>query len=585
MNITKICAAVLSMALITGTAFTNIVFAEDYSSYDSDTHTLTLAGDVNRNTIMEQLSGVSGEVNVRVSADGAYITDPDRLFMEKNSQNYYFVDIDLTNATMNPDKRYAQDIFRNCTRLESIDLGSLDMSNIVDMDGMFLNCESLTYLDLGEEFDTSGAEDLRNMFRGCTSIKMIDLGDKFNTANVKHMSSMFADCKSLKEIKFGDLFVTDSLINMTYMFQNCSSLEEIKVSRDWSLDSIDNDNAMYCVFDGCVNLKGGCGTAYAPENISGRYAHIDGGSANPGYLTSSIANIVAGYQVSLDGEVGVDFYFALSGSFEDSDESHLKITVPGENDRTVYIKDLPSPEPVEGYDDVYYKTTISLAAKKMRDNVKITFYGDNSETVKVADYNFSVEDYARALLNGDYSSNVKQFVGKMMAYGIYTEQYFGYGEGTSAVADDWSSDVGAVENISSIDLDALRRSLEMMGMDSYDVSSLDGTAIILEGTSLVLKSATKLKLYFKSSEPVTASCNGKQLEVTRPGEYYVVSMEGITAENLRFRYDISINGHTIYVFPLTYCYKVLFGKQNKTYGSLEKLMIAMLMYDSAAQTL
>ena len=127
MNITKICAAVLSMALITGTAFTNIVFAEDYSSYDSDTHTLTLAGDVNRNTIMEQLSGVCGEVNVRVSADGAYITDPDRLFMEKNSQNYYFVDIDLTNATMNPDKRYAQDIFRNCTRLESIDLGSLGL--------------------------------------------------------------------------------------------------------------------------------------------------------------------------------------------------------------------------------------------------------------------------------------------------------------------------------------------------------------------------------------------------------------------------------------------------------------------------
>lgn len=94
------------------------------------------------------------------------------------------------------------------------------------------------------------------MFDGCSSLTSLDLSG-FNTARATDMSSMF---------------------------ENCTSLQTI-YAKDW-----DSDAYSYNMFNGCTSLKGGSGTAYNYENTDATYAHIDGGTANPGYFTDPATN-------------------------------------------------------------------------------------------------------------------------------------------------------------------------------------------------------------------------------------------------------------------------------------------------------
>ena len=57
------------------------------------------------------------------------------------------------------------------------------------------------------------------------------------------------------------------------------------------------------MFYRCTALKGGMGTTYDEDHTDVEYAHIDGGTANPGYLTSKSAVLLG--DVDGDGHVNV----------------------------------------------------------------------------------------------------------------------------------------------------------------------------------------------------------------------------------------------------------------------------------------
>ena len=103
-----------------------------------------------------------------------------------------------------------------------------------------------------------------------------------NTENVTSMSHMFRECWRLTSLDLSN-FNTSNVTNMDYMFNACISLSKIYVGDSWSIPGI------YCnhMFDVCRNLVGGKGTIcdieYSDEDL--KYAHIDEGIRNPGYLT------------------------------------------------------------------------------------------------------------------------------------------------------------------------------------------------------------------------------------------------------------------------------------------------------------
>jgi hypothetical protein len=73
------------------------------------------------------------------------------------------------------------------------------------------------------------------------------------------------------------------------MFYGCTNLTTIYVSDLWNMDSVEEDGTYpyrgaYEIFMGCTSLTGGSGTKYS-YNYTRDYAHIDGGTDNPGYFT------------------------------------------------------------------------------------------------------------------------------------------------------------------------------------------------------------------------------------------------------------------------------------------------------------
>ncbi|MBO7433567.1 MAG: BspA family leucine-rich repeat surface protein, partial [Salinivirgaceae bacterium] len=106
--------------------------------------------------------------------------------------------------------------------------------------------------------------------------------ENLNTSEVKDMSQMFAHCEKLETIDLSN-FNTEEVTDMSGMFSGCTNLETIYVSNKWDTDAV--TSASNSMFENCTKLKGYQGTAYTSSNTGLTYAHVDGGTSNPGYLS------------------------------------------------------------------------------------------------------------------------------------------------------------------------------------------------------------------------------------------------------------------------------------------------------------
>ena len=119
--------------------------------------------------------------------------------------------------------------------------------------------------------------------------------ENLKTPNVTDMYGMFWECWSLTSLNLSG-FYTASVTDMGSMFAGCRALTTISVSSGWITSNVTNGQGM---FEGCTSLVGGSGTTYNDNNIGLSYAHIDGGSSNPGYLTGASSSQEESYWVEL----------------------------------------------------------------------------------------------------------------------------------------------------------------------------------------------------------------------------------------------------------------------------------------------
>lgn len=118
--------------------------------------------------------------------------------------------------------------FRGYIRMESIAFNSaFDTSHVTDMSCMFIDCESLTELDLSG-FDTSNVMNMSGMFLNC-NVKTLDLSG-FDTSHVTAMDYMFQDCNRLTALDISALD-TSSVQTVEGMFYKCYAVTEEDVSK------------------------------------------------------------------------------------------------------------------------------------------------------------------------------------------------------------------------------------------------------------------------------------------------------------------------------------------------------------------
>ena len=93
---------------------------------------------------------------------------------------------------------------------------------------MFCECNSLTSINLGNNFNTAKVINMSFMFDTCESLTEIDLSH-FNTKNVKNMQYMFRHCSKLKSIDVSS-FDTSQVTKFEHIFLYCSSLTSLDLS-------------------------------------------------------------------------------------------------------------------------------------------------------------------------------------------------------------------------------------------------------------------------------------------------------------------------------------------------------------------
>ena len=194
-------------------------------------------------------------------------------------------------------------MFWNCPAT-TLDLSSFDTSKVIDMGYMF-NISKATTLDLSNfntrnvtnmaymlantnaskidvsSFDTRNVTNMVSLFFQSNFTAITGL-DKFNTSNVTTMNAMFWGTK-VSTIDASS-FDTSKVVDMVGMFIENPNLTTIYVSDKFVTSSLYSDRKR-TMFNNSTKLVGGAGTVYDSTKTDATYAHIDEGTANPGYFT------------------------------------------------------------------------------------------------------------------------------------------------------------------------------------------------------------------------------------------------------------------------------------------------------------
>ena len=217
------------------------IATEAYACYTPSNTTLTFYYDTQRSS----RTGTTYDLNTGTN-DTGWENDG-------TNANVSQVVFDPSFANARPTTTYSW--FYNMRNLQSITgMSYLNTSEVTNMNWMLTNCNKLTSLDVSH-FNTSKVINMNHMFSGCIGLTSLDLSS-FNTSNVTMMSSMFYNCPDLRTIYVGSGWSTAAVTGSANMFFNC------------------------------ISLVGGQGTTWNSSNPTDKtYAHIDGGTSNPGYFT------------------------------------------------------------------------------------------------------------------------------------------------------------------------------------------------------------------------------------------------------------------------------------------------------------
>ena len=232
------------------------IVPEAYACYTPSNTTLTFYYDNYRSS----RTGVTYDLNTG-SNDPGWLVDP-----EEGTSPVTKVVFNSLFASARPTTTYSW--FYGMENLQSITgMSYLNTSEVTNMGWMFGNCTELTNLDLSH-FNTSKVTEMGAMFYCCSSLTTLDLSS-FNTSKVTRMPTMF---------------------------NRCTNLRTVYVGNGWSTAAVTYSANM---FSDCTRLVGSQGTTYNSSNPKDKtYAHIDGGTSNPGYFSEKPKEAYACYTSS-----------------------------------------------------------------------------------------------------------------------------------------------------------------------------------------------------------------------------------------------------------------------------------------------
>ena len=145
---------------------------------------------------------------------------------------------------------------------------------------------SLEYVTEIQGLENVNTEDLTDLYMAFDKLRSLDTLNlsMWNVAKVENLRYVFGNCNKLKTLDI-NTWQPANATNTNRLFNNCALLETIYANYDWSgYTTLTTSTEM---FYNCPKLVGGTGTKFSVDGAKDKsYAHIDGGTSDPGYFTS-----------------------------------------------------------------------------------------------------------------------------------------------------------------------------------------------------------------------------------------------------------------------------------------------------------
>ena len=321
-----------------------------------------------------------------------------------------------------------------------------------------------------------------------------------------------------------------------------------------------NGKTVYQVdsYEGCIGNPGNSTKVYsntdAPIYVEHNYSS-KGTCTICGAFKNGIGEHLDGYSLSLDGNIGVNFFMELDKSVIADENAYMKFRLPNGKTSVVLVGDAKQ-QTVSG--TTYYVFSCEVAAKEMNETITAQIITSDK---KGEIYEYSVADYIQYIRDNptEFDEKTLSLVNAMAGYGDYAKAYFN------------NENLDANTEMDAVTADTLASFDKQISGDLPE-------GITYYGSSLLLESNTTMRHYFKVAEGTDVSAlsfSGSK------GNYYYIDIPNISAEKLGTIQNVAIGNCTISYSPMSYAYAVLSSKN--TSESLKNLVKSLYLYEQAAE--
>ena len=309
-------------------------------------------------------------------------------------------------------------------------------------------------------------------------------------------------------------------------------------------------------------------------------ADNDGKCDDCGAIIDGIGAKLAGYSLSLTGNIGVNFYMELSDQIIADKDAYMQFTLPNGTVTKVLVSEAQTNTTINA-EKTYYRFPCEVASYEMTQDIKAQMFDGNGKCGK--EYTYTVRDYAQYLIDHvDLYQDAYPFAVAMLNYGACSQKYFNK----------------AVDELANkyLNGDELEIPDRFGGyIDNYVATKAEnGVLGQFAGLSMVLRSETTLNIFYEPKEGIDVSklnfiVDGKEITPVKRGQYYILSLENIKANELgnskKFTVTDGTNTLSGDYCAMMYCYQVLQAQEGTYEDALVTLVKAFSDYAYTAQSI